>query len=376
MMKKSILGIGLGMLIMATGCDSSTPATMDMAPATQCMADKPATTMCQPFSGDLASCKCSVDDDAPRTNGSKMDTWPACVSDGKSYVLFGPSTPGASARTLAFDSIGKKLWKNTAIPSSADITAARDEYAVANGIGSRVARRQDIHYPEVPGSDKFACNDATIAAMNPDRCAGPGKLKPIIDDAFTKGIAGTKPIVQSARLEAALLWFFYLSTLSEVWTSSFDNAADVDSSFGYLSGTERGKPIGLGLYFQQLHRETYERAYDAVLASRCWRDLDRALPSTCSLFYQRAASQLDRAMTRGMALILRDRIGKIPTLTGEAQEAALNFVNILGGLLDRAARAIDPAKADQLKTQTQATMAGSVNVSQAQSIIDTLFACP
>ena len=77
-----------------------------------------------------------------------------------------------------------------------------------------------------------------------------------------------------------------------------------------------------------------------------------------------------------MALILRDRIGKIPTLSGEAQEAALNFVNIIGGFMDRAARAIDPTKADQLKTSTQATIAANVNATQAQSILDTLFACP
>ena len=374
-MNKRLIGIGLWALLGIAGCESA-PATMDMLPTSLCKADQPAATMCQPFVGTLSSCKCSVDDYAPRLNGSKNDTWPSCVSDGNAFVLFGTSTPGASARTLAFVSMGTKLWKNPAIPSAAEMTAARDEYAIANGIGSRVARRQDIHYPEVPGSNKFACNDLTVAAQNPDRCAGPGKLKPIIDDAFTKGIAGMKPVVQSARIEAALLWFFYLSSQSEVWTSGFDNAADVDSAWGYLSGTERSKPIGLGLYFQQLDQETYDRAFDSVLAARCWRDLDKDLPSSCSLFYQRAASQVDKAFTKGMALILRDRIGKIPTLTGEAQEAALNFVNIIGLLMDRAARAIDPAKADQLKTSTQAATAAGVNVGQAQGLIDNLFACP
>lgn len=380
MMKKTLAGLGLCLLLTAVGCESTPETTMDMGTdmmaAGQCVAAQPASAMCQPFAGALSSCKCSNDDYAPRFNGSKNDTWPACVSDGNAYVLLGTSTPGASARTLAFVSMGTKLWKNTAIPSAADMTAARDEYAVANGIGSRVARRQDIHYPEVPGSNKFACNDLTLAAMYPDRCAGPGKLKPIIDDAFTKGIAGTKPIVQSARIEAALLWFFYLSSLSEIWTSSFDNAPDVDSFWGYLSGTERSKPIGLAQYFQQLDQETYDRAFDAVLAARCWRDLDKDLPSTCSLFYQRAANQADKAFTRGMALILRDRMTKIPTLTGEAQEAAIVFVNIIGGLLDRAARAVDPAKADQLKSSTQATTAAGVNVGQSQSIIDSLFGCP
>lgn len=376
MFKRTLIGCGLWMMLGVMGCESS-PATMeDLMPAAQCLADKPASVMCQPFTGALSSCKCSSDDYAPRYNGSKNDTWPTCVSDGNAFVLFGTSTPGASARTVAFVSMGTKLWKHPAVPSAQEMTAARDEYAVANGIGSRVARRQDIHYPEVPGTNKFACNDLTIAAQNPDRCAGPAKLKAIIDDAFAKGIAGTKPQVQSARIEAALLWFFYLSSLSEVWTSSFDNAADVDSAWAYLSGTERSKPIGLGQYFQQLDQETYDRAFDAVLAARCWRDLDKTLPSGCNLFYQRAASQVDKAFTRGMALILRDRIGKLPTLSGEPQEAALSFVNIIGLLLDRAARAVDPAKADQLKTSTQAATVSGVNVGQAQSLIDGLFGCP
>ena len=63
-------------------------------------------------------------------------------------------------------------------------------------------------------------------------------------------------------------------------------------------------------------------------------------------------------------------------LSGEPQEAALNFVNIIGLLMDRAARAVDPAKADQLKTSTQAATVAGVNVGQAQSLIDGLFGCP
>lgn len=112
---------------------------------------------------------------------------------------------------------------------------------------------------------------------------------------------------------------------------------------------------------------------------RSWRragGISTTLPSGCNLFYG-AASQVDKAFTRGMALILRDRIGKLPTLSGEPQEAALNFVNIIGLLLDRAARAVESSqKADQLKTSTQAATVSGVNVGQAQSLIDGLFGCP
>ncbi|HMY57493.1 MAG TPA: hypothetical protein PKL17_19630 [Pseudomonadota bacterium] len=375
-MKNMICALGFVGILFGAACDSTTP--MQQMP-NLCVADTPATPMCKPFTGALSSCKCSNDEYAPRFNNSKNDTWPACISDANpsKYVQLGSSLPASAARAQAFVDMGTMLWKKGSTPTATDFTVARDKYSVAEGLGSRVARRQDIHYPEVPGDNKFACADQTVATMYPDRCASLAKLKPIVDAAFTAGIAGTKPLVQSARIEAALLWFFYLSPLSEEWTSTFDDIEDVDSAWGYLTGgTDRGSPIGIGQYIQSLDGETYDRAFDGVLAGRCWRDIDKAFPSTCSLFYQRTTSQLDKALTRGMALILRDRIGKIPTLTGEAQEAALNFVNIIGGLMDRAARAIDPAKADQLKTSTQATTAAGVNVTQAQSILDTLFACP
>ena len=77
-MNKKLIKIGLWALLGIAGCESA-PATMDMLPASLCKADQPAATMCQPFVGPLSSCKCSVDDYAPRFNGSKNDTWPSCV---------------------------------------------------------------------------------------------------------------------------------------------------------------------------------------------------------------------------------------------------------------------------------------------------------
>ena len=122
MMKKTLAGWGLCLLLGVGGCDSTPEAMMDMGTdmtAGQCVAAQPASAMCQPFSGALSSCKCSNDDYAPRFNGSKNDTWPTCVSDGNAYVLLGTSTPGASARTLALVSMGTKLWKNAAAPAPA-----------------------------------------------------------------------------------------------------------------------------------------------------------------------------------------------------------------------------------------------------------------
>ncbi|HMU38425.1 MAG TPA: hypothetical protein PKE31_05390 [Pseudomonadota bacterium] len=373
---RGILQASLFSVLFAVGgCDSPPP---EQQTPNLCAPDTPASPSCKPFSGSLSSCKCSNEDYAPRYNGSKNDTWPSCISDAdpNKYVQLGTSTSAAS-RTKAFQSMGALLWKKGTPPTATDFTQARDSYAVDQGIGSRVARRQDIHYPEVPGSDKFACSTASVAAQYPDRCAGPGKLKPIIDQAFVDGIAGNKPRVQAARIEAALLWFFYLSTLSEEWTSSFDNMSDVDSACGYLvGGVDRSSPLGLGEYIRQLDTETYDRAFDGVLAGRCWRDFDKALPATCGAFYSRVNAQLDKALQRGLALILRDRLSRISGLSGEEQEAAIAFVNVFGGLLDRAVRALDATKADQLKTTTQATALANMNISQAQGILDTLFACP
>ncbi len=340
---------------------------------------KPDTTapQCQPASGNPASCSCSNDDYAPRYNGSRNDTWPACVSDSGVMQLIGSSPPAAASRSMAFDSIAGKLWRRTGAPTPADFTSARDDYSIMQGIGSRVARRQDVHYPELPGDDKFACSIPETAAMFPERCFSPARLKPILDDAFAMGQAGSKPLVQAARIEAALLWFFYLSVSSEIWTCSFDDILDCDSAWGYFNGSrEREHPIGLGFYIQALHQETYDRGFDGMLAIRCWRDLDRELPSLCQAFYDRTQAQVDKPLTRGMALILRDRLGKLSGLSGEAQEAALTFINLLGGFLDRAARANDPTLAAALKAQTSAASAAAVNVASAQAAIDTLFACP
>ncbi|HNN94364.1 MAG TPA: hypothetical protein PKI03_18935 [Pseudomonadota bacterium] len=336
-----------------------------------------AAAMCQPSSGNPSSCSCSNDDYAPRFNQSANDTWPACVSDSGVVRLIGPSLPAAASRSVAFDSIAGKLWRRATAPTPADFTSARDDYSIMQGIGSRVARRQDVHYPELPGDDKFACSVPATAAMYPDRCYSPARLKPILDDAFALGQAGTKPQVQAARVEAALLWFFYLSVSSEIWTCSFDDIEDCDSAWGYFDGArERGQPIGLAAYFKSLHQETYDRGFDSILAVRCWRDLDSAMPSVCSTFYDRTQAQVDKALTRGMALILRDRLGKLSSLSGEAQEAALTFIQLLGGFLDRAARAVDPGQADILKTQTSATTAAAVNVASAQAALDALFPCP
>lgn len=339
------------------------------------------TLMCAPFPAPLASCACSVDDYAPRYEMSIHDTWAKCVSDSGEYKLQGAGRPAAAARTEAWDMMAAKLWADMdrASPTAQDFSDARDLYNIDQGIASRVARRQDVHYPELPVMEgkKFACTDAGLPAMYPDRCAGPAHLQPIINDAFQKGAAQTEPRVQAARIEAALLWFFYLSTLSEMWTSSFEKIEDIDAMWGYYNAAQqRGGIAGIARYINPLSPEAHQRAFDGILAGRCWRDLDPRLPLQNTVLYQRALNQLDKAEIYGLGRVLRDRLGKLGAATGEVQRAHLAFINILGRMMDRAARAADAARADVLKAQVSATDPAQVNVQAAQGAIDALFPCP
>jgi hypothetical protein len=334
------------------------------------------------YTEDVSKCMHAATDYEPRVMMSANDQWPKCVSDDNIFHLIGMGLPPAASRVAAFETMSGKLWANQNAPSSAEFLSARDDYSVMEGLASRVARRQDVSYPEVPGMDKFACANAGVPEMYPDRCAGPAKLKPIIDDAFAKGEAGTQPIVQAARIEAALLWFFYLSMRSEVWTCGFDDFTDCDAAAGYYTRVQpRDQPIGLAKYVNRLGPETHNRIYDALLAERCWRDYSGNPPPLPAdpmymMWYVLAQAQLDKATLRGEALILRERIGRIACDVGEMRDADIEFVKIIGGLLDHGAGIIDPTNAPKLRAFTSAPTNDPNAIAAAQANIDAIFGCP
>jgi len=327
---------------------------------------------------DLSACTPLATDYQPRDGVAGDDGWPACISDDNTFHLVGTGLPAASSRTAAFDAMSSKLWANPSVPTAADFLSARDDYSVAQGLASRVARRQDVTYPEVPGGDKFACQtDANAAAQNPDRCAGPAKLKPLIDDAFQKGAACDKPLVQAARIEAGLLWFLHLSMTSEVWTCSFDDAEDCDAAMGYYTGEpRRDSHVGYARYVQSIAPGTHDRIFDALLAERCWRDADPAMPAANTALYDLAQSQLQHASLRGIAVIVRDRVERMGCMQGEELEAAQAFVRVLGGFLDHAAQGRDATTAARLKAYTDAASQDSAARAAAQADLDALFGCP
>jgi len=329
-----------------------------------------------PFTEDVSACTPAATDYQPRNGIPGANAWPACVSDDDTYHLIG-GTPSSVARSAAFEAMAPKLWDNPRAPTAADFLSARDDYSVEQGLASRVARRQDISYPEVPGGDTFACQSSGIPELYPDRCAGPAKLKPIIDGAFQRGSAEEQPRVQAARIEAALLWFFHLSLGSELWTCSFNSLGDCDSAMAYYTQvTARDAPVGLARLVAALGPETHDRIYDALLAARCWRDVDPALPAADLARYDLVQSQLDRAALRGQALLVRDRIGLIPCTAGEEQLAHIDFVKILGGFLAHGAAARDAAQAAALQAYTDDPTADAAEAAAAQAAIDALFACP
>jgi hypothetical protein len=324
------------------------------------------------YTEDVRACAPLSTDYQPRAAASAQDAWPACISDDNTYhrLYDSISTVG---RVAAFEYIADMLWRGGKVPTVEDFTQARLRYTESEGLGSRVERREDIHYPPAPA----ACNSsASIPPEYPDRCVGPAKLRPLINESFAAGMKGESPRVNAARIEAALLWFLYVSPLSEVMTCT-NKTADCDSAWAYYTaGTARGEPGGLARYIQELAPETHERAYDATLAVRCWRDLDRATPATQLQLRNQALAQLDKAMMRGISVIARQRFLELACTSGEAKEARWAFLKVLVPLMERELRARDGAQADALLAQVEKAGSEQVDVQAAVATLDALFSCP
>jgi hypothetical protein len=314
-------------------------------------------------------CKPLADDYTPRDNASANDTWPACISDGNKYVPLDPNISSA-ARAAALVKISGLLgFGGLKVPSSQDFLDARVQYSLTEGIESRVVRREDNHYPAAPK----LCRDMTDAelAQYPDRCVGPVRIRPILNAAFEAGIKGEQPVLNSARIEAALLWFFYISTYKEA-NSAADTPVDTDSCWAYYTGGEpRENPIAFAGYVQPLSQEAHDRIWDALLAVRCWRDLDNPTGPAMDLVTQaRAVAQLDRALIRGVALILRQRVQALSC------DVARESVEILGGVLQREADARDPVQAAIFKAEVSKRRPEMMDTVKLTAAIDALFPCP
>jgi hypothetical protein len=216
-------------------------------------------------------------------------------------------------------------------------------------------------------------------AANCDRCVGPCSIQPLVRDALDAGIAGEEALLSSARIEAGLIWFLYQSVYKECATCAAAQG-DCDSCWAYYTGgLQRDEDVlSLADIFQGLEAETFDRAFDGVLAIDCWDDLDDAsLPARDDLALRDLAlAQLDRGLLRGMALILRDRIETWDGLpAGAEKDAAWEFISIIGPVLQREAEARDAAIAGRLEDAW--TSGGAVDdVPALICDLETAFHCP
>ncbi len=335
-----------------------------------------------------ASCVRAADAYLPGT-----DAWPACISDSGTYQRI-QTTVSSIARIEQFERIAALLFPGSTgpvdangnvsgpaevvltTPDAADFLSAREIYQTDEGLDSRVVRRYDPHFT-VP-EDTNCGSDGAPEAF-PDYCVGPAQLQPIILDALSQGLAATEDAearqVSAARIEAALLWFLYASVYKEVQTCT-DKAQDCDSAYAYYAGgVDACDGSGLGRYIARSYPLAHQRAWEGLLAVRCWRDLDSAPSATDLALRDRAAAQLDQAVLAGMAAIVRQRLETLRVASGAARSAHQAFVNTLGPVLNLGLRTQN-ADAGTRYADLIASNLSNADIDEAIAIITTHLPCP
>jgi hypothetical protein len=326
-------------------------------------------------------CERTPGDYFPDVTTRDTTAWPACISDEGVYrqVVAGPV--GGVTRADQYRQIVGLLFDPARDPSSDDFLAARTLYvntADPNaGIAIRLGRRADFHYDGTApaGTD---CTAPGAAMMYPDFCVGPSRLEPLINTAFTLGSTPGIPNarISAALIEAGLLWFQYVSVLSEI-RGCTNTLSNCDSAWAYYTGGADARGgIGFGAYVQAADPLAHDRVWDAILAIRCWRDLDTAVPAVDLARREAAWEQVDRAMLAGLVTIVRLRTARVAATTGTERTAHWTFARTLIGFLDRAARLADPAAADALVAQAMRTDAAMVDVPAVLAALDAVYGCP
>lgn len=333
--------------------------------------------------GDLAACSPNANDYQPGGD----DAYDACVTDDGTYALV-DSTPSSIARVEAYEEVLTIL----AGDSSPDgFTEARTKYSEDEGLESRLQRREDLHFPEIPmsdwdpgvDSDKQCTVEANVAAY-PERCAGPSSIAPLMNEAFAAGQNGEgDPAVHIARIEAAGLWFLYLSVYKEANTCFTSKAKDCDSSWAYYTGGfDRSGGIGMAADVLAVSSDAHNAIWDGFSAFRCLRELNPAddSPSISDLDMDNQAllcsaqSQLTTALDYGLAMVVRARLEAFAQLADAEAEAAWAGLEIIGPVLNRAGNERDSAAYASLQSFWAAGQ--PTDVTDAIATIDAVFSCP
>lgn len=320
-------------------------------------------------SGNNSRCQSLSTDYKPNAS----DDWPACISDDDTYHPFDANI-SSIARVSAFEEIMKRLMTGSA-PTSQAFIDAKVAYTQAEGLDSRVSRREDEHYPKA--TKACADMDAQELQQHKDRCVGPAQIQPLLNQAFLEGTQGKDPIGNAARIEAALLWFLYVSIYKESVTCT-TTKKDCDSSQAYYNGGEaRSGSKGLGRYIRTLSTQAHDRAWDGILAVRCWRDLDSANPAVNLTLRDKALAQLDKALLRGLALLVKSRIKAIEQITcAKIRDPLWASVKILGGVLHREATARNATLAKTLHDELAKSAVVGVDFKTITTILEEMFPCP
>ena len=347
---------------------------------------------------DEGACEALASDYQPRVNMSKDDTWAACITDNGKYTQVDPGVPGSAARIVAYDEIAKLLWNDGVTPAKDDFTAARDQYIIPQGLESRVVRREDLHYPEIPmaewdpqvESDK-QCTVPGLPEKYPLRCVGPITMVPLIDDAFAAGQTGDgDPQIHAATIHATLDWFIYLSIYKEAETCLSVDPADCDSAWAYYTGAHTpDQGIGLSAQLRTHSDNTHQRIHDGLLAVRCWRDheqmngmyplkpmIDKAGLDEFGLGWE----QLDQALHRGFALLVRNQLVTYLEGTCGKNDAYLpavwQYLKIAGPVLQREADERDAGNAKALADLWASDAPTVEELEAGLAALDTIFPCP
>ena len=301
------------------------------------------------------------------------DNWDNCISDDGVYHLAGESAPSSIARVASFETIADLLWRADSAPSAQAFLDARIEYSIDQGLDSRVSRRYDARL-ERP-AEGIDCRGEDHGVEYPDYCVGPGKINPLLAQAFAAGSMGETPWINAARVEAALLWFMHVSTYKEAYTCK-DKAKDCDSAWAYYgAGEDRSLATGLATYVKSAEPATHVAIFNAIQGLRCWRDLDDAETATNNQLHQRALDQLDRALNRALVVLLIDRLNTFGQAEGDERTAAWAYLQVLGPVLDRAARSASEERADELAA-VWLSDGSDLDREGVIGQLNTLFPCP
>lgn len=334
---------------------------------------------------DDSACGPGEDDYVPGTE----DDFPACLVDDGEYHLVA-DTPSSIARTLAYQEIVTLL---AGTPTADAFTEARLVYAQDQGLESRLVRREDEHFPPVPEEDwdpgVAADRQCTVIAnvkAYPDRCAGPAKIAPLLNEEFEAGQAGEGvPEVHAARIDAALLWFLYLSVYKEARTCFSGAPQDCDSSWAYYTGGEdRDGGVGFSALVSAASPLAHEAIWNGFSAFRCVREIypPGKAPSLDDLdeeglaLLAAADAQLDEALVYGLALVVRNRIIQQATVCDVEAEANWAFLKVLGPVLDWEGERRDAEAYAPIADLWAADAPTAEGLAAAVEAIDALFACP